>query len=76
VHIDGSARPQIHPPDINPLYYDIVVAFERAPASALINTSLMCIESPSSTGRQSACGVGRRRIDFVVTENGLYTMRA
>ena len=29
VHVDGSARPQIIERETNPLYYDILAAFER-----------------------------------------------
>jgi carbamoyltransferase len=29
VHVDGSARPQIIEREPNPLYYDILTAFER-----------------------------------------------
>jgi len=74
VHIDGSARPQIIRRDINPLYYDIVVAFERRTGiPALINTSFNVHEEPI-VNRPAECvrALVDRRIDFVVTENGLY----
>ena len=78
VHVDGSARPQIIHRDTNPLYHDIVVAFERRTGiPALINTSFNVHEEPI-VNRPAECvrALVDRRIDFVVTENGLYTVRA
>jgi len=78
VHVDGSARPQIISRDVNPLYHDIVVAFERRTGiPALINTSFNVHEEPI-VNRPVECvrALLDRRIDFVVTENGLYAMRA
>jgi carbamoyltransferase len=77
VHVDGSARPQIIRRDINPLYHDIVVAFERRTGiPALINTSFNVHEEPI-VNRPAECvrALLDRRIDFVVTENALYTTR-
>ncbi len=77
VHVDGSARPQIIRRDINPLYHDIVVAFERRTGiPALINTSFNVHEEPI-INRPAECvrALLDRRIDFVVTEHGLYTTR-
>src|SRR5215472_2359192 len=77
VHVDGSARPQIISRDVNPLYHDIVVAFERRTGiPALINTSFNVHEEPI-VNRPAECvrALLDRRIDFVVTENGLYTTR-
>jgi carbamoyltransferase len=77
VHVDGSARPQIIHRDINPLYYDIVVAFERRTGiPALINTSFNVHEEPI-VNRPAECvrALVDRRIDFVVTEAGLYATR-
>ena len=78
VHVDGSARPQIIRREINPLYHDIVVAFERRTGiPALINTSFNVHEEPI-VNRPAECvrALIDRRIDFVVTENGLYATRA
>src|SRR5215510_6098406 len=77
VHVDGSARPQIIRRDINLLYHDIDVAFERRTGiPALINTSFNVHEEPM-VNRPAECvrALLDRRIDFVVTENGLYTTR-
>jgi carbamoyltransferase len=78
VHVDGSARPQIIHRGSNPLYHDIVVAFERLTGiPALINTSFNVHEEPI-VNRPAECvrALLDRCIDFVVTENGLYTTRA
>ena len=77
VHVDGSARPQIIRRDVNPLYHDIVVAFERRTGiPALINTSFNVHEEPI-VNRPAECvrALIDRRIDFVATGNGLYTTR-
>jgi predicted NodU family carbamoyl transferase len=40
VHVDGSGRPQIIERETNPLYYDILNAFERESGlPVLVNTS-------------------------------------
>jgi carbamoyltransferase len=78
VHVDGSARPQIISRDVNSLYHDIVVAFERRTGiPALINTSFNVHEEPI-VNRPAECvrALLDRRIDFVVTEKGLYATRA
>jgi carbamoyltransferase len=78
VHVDGSARPQIIRRVTNPLYHDIIVAFERRTGvPALINTSFNVHEEPI-VNRPAECvrALLDRRIDFVVTESGLYTIRA
>ena len=77
VHVDGSARPQIIRRETNPLYHDIVVAFERRTGTpSLVNTSFNVHEEPI-VNRPAECvrGFARRGIDFVVTENRVYTTR-
>ena len=74
VHVDGSARPQIIARDDNPLYYDIIEAFERATGlAALVNTSFNVHEEPIvDTPAQCAKALTDRRVDFIVTTRGLY----
>ena len=77
VHVDGSARPQIIRRETNPLYHDIVVAFERRTGTpSLVNTSFNVHEEPI-VNRPAECvrALLDGRIDFVVTENRVYTTR-
>ena len=74
VHVDGSARPQTIVRESNPLYFDILAAFERAPGiPVLVNTSFNVHEEPIvNTPRESAEALLDRRIDFVVTRQAIY----
>jgi carbamoyltransferase len=74
VHIDGSARPQIIARDANPLYYDVLAAFEQASGlPVLVNTSFNVHEEPIvNTPAECARALTDRRIDFVVTTQGIY----
>jgi len=73
VHVDGTARPQIIERDTNPLYYDILNAFERESSlPVLVNTSFNVheepiVNKPSEFIRALLDG----RIDFVVTTQGI-----
>lgn len=74
VHVDGSARPQIIERDANPLYYDILVAFERLSGlPVLVNTSFNVHEEPI-VNKPAECqqALTDGRIDFVVTTRGVY----
>jgi carbamoyltransferase len=74
VHIDGSARPQVIERDSNPLYYDILNAFERESGlPVLVNTSFNVHEEPI-VNKPSECirALLDGRIDFVVTTRGIY----
>jgi carbamoyltransferase len=74
VHADGSARPQMIECAANPLYYDILVAFERySGLPVLINTSFNVHEEPI-VNQPSEClqALLDKRIDFVVTTQGVY----
>jgi carbamoyltransferase len=74
VHVDGSARPQIIERDVNPLYYDILVAFERRSGlPVLVNTSFNVHEEPI-VNQPAECkqALTDGRIDFVVTTRGVY----
>ena len=74
VHVDGSARPQIIEREANPLYYDILVAFERLSGlPVLVNTSFNVHEEPI-VNQPAECrqALADGRIDFVVTTRGIY----
>ena len=78
VHVDGSARPQTIERDTNPLYYDIIAAFERESGlPVLVNTSFNVHEEPI-VNKPSEClkALIDGRIDFVVTTKGLYERAA
>jgi carbamoyltransferase len=74
VHVDGSARPQTIERETNPLYYDIIAAFERESGlPVLVNTSFNVHEEPI-VNKPSEClkALSDGRIDFVVTTRGIY----
>ena len=74
VHVDGSARPQTIERETNPLYYDILSAFERESGlPVLVNTSFNVHEEPI-VNKPSECirALLDGRIDFVVTTQGIY----
>jgi carbamoyltransferase len=74
VHVDGSARPQIIERQPNPLYYDILNAFERESGlPVLVNTSFNVHEEPI-VNKPSECirALLDGRINFVVTTKGIY----
>jgi carbamoyltransferase len=78
VHVDGSARPQTIVRESNPLYFDILAAFERATGiPVLVNTSFNVHEEPIvNTPRECAQALIDRRIDFVVTQQAIYEANA
>jgi carbamoyltransferase len=74
VHVDGSARPQTIERETNPLYYDILAAFERESGlPVLVNTSFNVHEEPI-VNKPDEClkALLDGRIDFVVTTKGIY----
>ena len=74
VHVDNSARPQIIDRADNPLYYDILGAFERKTGlPVLVNTSFNVHEEPIvNTPAECFKALRDGRIDFVVADQGLY----
>jgi carbamoyltransferase len=78
VHVDGSARPQVIARDDNPLYYDIIEGFAQASGlPVLVNTSFNVHEEPIvDTPQQCLQALLDRRVDFLVTERGLYELKA
>lgn len=76
VHVDGTARPQTITRASNPLYYDILNAFERETGlPVLVNTSFNVHEEPIvNAPAECIRALTDGRIDFVVTNNGLYEL--
>jgi len=76
VHVDGSARPQTIRRQDNPLYYDIVRAFEAASGlPVLVNTSFNVHEEPIvNSPAECAKALLDGRIDFVVTDRAVYDL--
>src|SRR5262249_34576788 len=75
VHVDGSARPQVIGREPNALYYDILAAFKaKTGIPALVNTSFNVHEEPI-VNRPEECvrALADGRVDFVVTNRGVYT---
>jgi carbamoyltransferase len=74
VHVDGSARPQVIERRVNPLYYDILGRFEALTGlPVLVNTSFNVHEEPIvNSPAECVRALVEGRIDFVVTERGLY----
>ena len=74
VHVDGSARPQTIVRESNPLYFDILMAFEKITGiPVLVNTSFNVHEEPIvNTPGECAQALLDRRIDFVVTSQAIY----
>ncbi len=75
VHVDGTARPQVIEREANPLYYDILAAYEAATGlPVLINTSFNAHEEPIiNTPAECTEALVAGRVDAVVTEKGLWT---
>jgi carbamoyltransferase len=77
VHVDGSARPQTIERHLNPLYYDVLDRFGQLTGlPVLVNTSFNVHEEPI-VNRPSECAKALvdGRIDFLVTDRGLYGCR-
>lgn len=74
VHVDGTARPQIIDPAVNPLYARILSDFKAATGlPVLVNTSFNAHEEPIiNTPDDCLKALLADRIDFVVTRNELY----
>jgi carbamoyltransferase len=78
VHVDCSARPQTIERAVNPLYYDILTAFERESGlPVLVNTSFNVHEEPI-VNKPSECvkALVDGRVDFIVTTKGTYVCGA
>lgn len=77
VHVDNSARPQIIERSDNPLYHDILGAFERETGlPVLVNTSFNVHEEPIvNTPGECMKALRDGRIDFVVTDRAIYSQQ-
>jgi carbamoyltransferase len=74
VHVDGTARPQLARRQDNPVYYDILHAYERRTGVPVtINTSFNVHEEPIINKPEEALkALEQGRVDYLVTEQGLY----
>lgn len=74
VHVDGTARPQLARRQDNPTYYDILHAYERRTGVPVtINTSFNVHEEPIINRPEEALkALDQGRVDYLVTEKGLY----
>jgi carbamoyltransferase len=78
VHVDGTARPQVIERADNPLYYDILASYKAlSGVPVLINTSFNVHEEPIiNTPAECARALAEGRVDFVVTDSGVYGRKA
>ncbi|MGZ5803180.1 MAG: carbamoyltransferase family protein [Xanthobacteraceae bacterium] len=78
VHVDGSARPQIIRRDDNPLYFDVLSQFHaKTGLPVLVNTSFNVHEEPIvDTPEQALKSLVDGRIDYILTEEGLYSAKS
>jgi carbamoyltransferase len=75
VHVDGTARPQIVRARENPLYAAILRGFrDKTGLPVLVNTSFNVHEEPIvNAPAECARALSDGRIDFVVTEQAVYS---
>jgi len=76
VHVDGTARPQVIKRDTNPMYFDILKAFQAASGlPVMINTSFNVHEEPI-INRPEEClrALLDGRVDAVATDLGVYVL--
>src|ERR1700722_6714093 len=75
VHVDGTARPQIVRASENPLYAAILRGFRaKTGLPVLVNTSFNVHEEPIvNAPAECARALADGRIDFVVTEQAVYS---
>ena len=70
VHVDNTARPQTIRREDNPLYYDILLEFEKQTGiPCLVNTSFNAHEEPIiNTFNEALKALKDNRIDYLITE--------
>ncbi|MBN8939164.1 MAG: hypothetical protein J0H01_06720 [Rhizobiales bacterium] len=75
VHVDGTARPQIIHREQNPVYYDVLHAYERKTGiPALINTSFNVHEEPIINRPEEALrALKEGRVDHLLSTNGIWS---
>lgn len=78
VHVDGTARPQVIRRADNPLYYDALAAFKAETGlPTLVNTSFNVHEEPIiNTPEEAAKALVDDRVDYLLTEDGVYGTRS
>jgi carbamoyltransferase len=78
VHIDGSARPQIVRESDNPLYHRVLSRFhQQTGLPVLVNTSFNVHEEPIiDTPDQALRALLDGRVDFILTQDSLYSIRS
>ncbi len=76
VHVDGTARPQLIHRDQNPVYYDVVAAYERRTGiPALINTSFNVHEEPIINKPEEALrALKEKRVDHLLSETAIWSL--
>jgi carbamoyltransferase len=77
VHVDGTARPQIIHRHQNPVYYDVLAAYERRTGiPALINTSFNVHEEPIINRPEEALrALKDGRVDHLLSTGALWSLR-
>lgn len=77
VHVDGTARPQIAYKEITPLYYQILLEFDKLTGcGALVNTSFNAHEEPILSDPSTAINaLKNNRVDYLVMENYLFRLK-
>jgi len=70
IHVDGTARPQTIRREDNPLYYDILLEFEKATGlPCLVNTSFNAHEEPIiNTPKEAFDALYQNRVDYLIFE--------
>lgn len=73
VHVDGTARPQTISEQQNPLYYNVLLAFEQLTGlPCLVNTSFNAHEEPIiNTPKEALNALKHDRIDYLITEKAI-----
>lgn len=76
VHVDGTARPQLIRREANPLYHDVLEAYEALTGlPVLINTSFNVHEEPIINRPEEALrALQQDRVDCLLTPGGIWEM--
>lgn len=75
VHVDGTARPQLIHRDQNPVYYDVIQAYEQITGiPALINTSFNVHEEPIINRPEEALrALKEERVDHLLSTEAVWS---
>jgi carbamoyltransferase len=76
VHVDGTARPQLIHREQNPVYYDVLHAYERRTGiPALINTSFNVHEEPIINRPEEALrALKEGRVDHLLSDKAVWSL--